>query len=93
MMMSKGTTLLANWNFNDYIRESRGQSSDLKTWAKYNFFSPPSPPRAKKSGNNAGNGKYIVTVKNIYGAPPPSPEEHNEVMCVCRHPVKPLNTM
>ena len=48
MMMSKGTTLLAQTGiFNDYIREWRGQSSDLKTWAKYNCF-PTDPIESKK---------------------------------------------
>ena len=40
MMMSKGITLLVESGiFNDDIREWRRQSSDLKTWGKYNFLS------------------------------------------------------
>ena len=42
---------------------------------------PPSGPRAKNSGNNhRKGGGYTAKVQNIYGAPPPSTEEHHEVI-------------
>ena len=38
--------------------------------------------RAENSSNNRrkGGGGYTATVKNIYSAPTPSPEEHHEVI-------------
>ena len=39
IMMSEGITLVAQAGISNYdIREWRGQSADLKTWAKYNFL-------------------------------------------------------
>ena len=34
----------------------------------------------KRAVTTAGKGGYTATVQNIYGAPPPSPEEHHELI-------------
>ena len=79
-MMSKIITLLAQTrNFNDYIKEWRRQSDDLKTWENIIFFHQAHQER-KRVVTTAGKGGYTATVKKIYGAPPPSPEEHHEAI-------------
>ena len=79
--MSKGITLLAKTRiFNDDIREWKQQSSDLKTWAKYIFFSQQAHQDQKRVVTTTGKGGYTATVKNIYSAPPTSLEEHDEVI-------------
>ena len=63
----------------------------MKSESKYN--NPPTSRRGqnmilfspahreqKISVTTAGKGGYTVKVKNIYGAPPPYPEEHHEVI-------------
>ena len=34
----------------------------------------------KRAVTTAGKGGYIAILQNIYGAPPPSPEEHHDVI-------------
>ena len=81
MIMSKGITLLAQTGiFNDYIREWRRQSSDLKTWSKYKLFFHQVHREQKRVVTTAGKGGYTATVQNIYGTPPPSPEDHHEMI-------------
>ena len=66
--------------FNDDIIEQRGQSANLKTWGKYNCFTHRAHQEQKRAVTTAGKGGYIATVKKIYGAPPPSLEDHHEVI-------------
>ena len=66
--------------FNDNIREWRRQSTDLKMWAIYKEFSHLAHREQKSAVTTAGKGGYTAIVQNIYGAPPPSPEEHHEVL-------------
>ena len=80
-MMSKGITLLAQAGvFNDNIHEWRRQSDDLKTWVKYKLVFHQAHQEQKRLITTAGKGGYTATVQNIYGAPPPSSEEHHEMI-------------
>ena len=75
MMMSKGSTLLAQTGFfNNYIREWRRKYADLKTWVEYNYFSHQADQEQKRAVTITGEGGYTATVQNIYHAPPRSPE-------------------
>ena len=79
--MSKGITLLAQKGiFNDDIRKWRRQSADLKTWAKYKLCFHRAHQEQKRAVTTAGKVWYTSTVQNIHGAPPPSPEEHHDVI-------------
>ena len=81
MMMSKVITLLEQAvNSNDDIREWIRQSAGLKTWKKYKLFLHQEHREYKRDVTTAGKGGYTATVKKIYGAPPPSPEDHHEVI-------------
>ena len=79
--MSKGITLLAQTGIlNDDIREWRRQSADLETCAKYKLFLHQGHREHKREVTAAGKGGYTATVQNIYGAPPPSTEDHHELI-------------
>ena len=81
MMMSKGITHLEQTGIlNDDIREWRRKSADLKTWEKFKLFFHQAHREQKIAVTTARKGEYTTTVKTIYGAPPPSPGKHHEVI-------------
>ena len=81
MMVSRGIPLLAQMMvFNDNIREWQSQATDKKTWGKFNILFHRYHCKQRKSVTTAGKGGYTAAVQNIYGVPPPSPEEHHEVI-------------
>ena len=81
MIIPKGIIILAQTEiFNDGIREWRRKSTDFKTWAKYKCFSHQAHQEQKRAVTTAGKWGYTARVQNIYGAPPPSPEEHHQVI-------------
>ena len=72
MMMSKGVTLLEETEiFNNNICEWRRQTTDQKTWAKYNLFLHRVHQEQRRAVTTGGKVDYTVTVKNVFGAPPP----------------------
>ena len=81
MLMSKGITLLTKTDiFNDDIREWRRKPDNLKTWVKYNYFFHQTHQEQKRAVTTSVKCGCNATVKNIYGAPPPSTEEHHEAI-------------
>ena len=81
MVISKGITILTKMGiFNDDIREWIQQSADLKTWTKYNLVFHKAHQYQKRAVTTAVKGGYTATVQNIYGVPPPRPEEYHEVI-------------
>ena len=79
MIVSKGITLLEHTAmFNKDIREWRNQTTYKKTWAHFNIFFHRSHREQRKAVKTAGKGGYNTAVQNIYGVPPPTPEEHHE---------------
>ena len=81
MMVYKGITILAQTGiYNNEIREWRRQITDQKTWAKYKLFFKRSHRDQRRSATTARKGGYTAMLKNVYGEPPPLPEEHYEAI-------------
>ena len=81
MMMYKGINLLYQTGiFNDGIREWGRQTTDQKTWDKYELLFHRYQQEQRGAVTTAGKGGYTATVQNVYGAPPPPPEEHYEAI-------------
>ena len=66
--------------FNDDTIEWRRQSAVFKTWSKYKLFFHRVHREQKTSVTTSGKGGYNAIVQNIFDAPPPSPEEHYELI-------------
>ena len=79
MMVPKGITLLEHTStFNKDIREWRRQTPNLKTCDTFKTFPHQAHREKRREITTAGKGGYAATVKNIYGVPPPPPEDHLE---------------
>ena len=81
MMVSKGIIFLSPMAmFNEDIREWRHQTTDQNIWENHKIFFHQAHHEQRRAVTTAGKGGYTVAVKNIYGAPPLSPEKYNEAI-------------
>ena len=80
MMISKGITALEQMGILTRTLESGDDNPPASSRWQDIYFSYRVHQDQKRAVTAAGKGGYTATVKNIYGAPPPSPEYQNEVI-------------